>query len=159
MSKKRLTNIFFSFFWFSNSLLLSMNPSPVFMKIIGHFRWLGPNVWWEISQIWIGSIKAIRQMSDESWKFFGYTASPKPKGHMHDLSRSGLRDVRVMVQNFHFKTHKNSLECCRGKWLGANRQQAVTWANVHWYAYPLYIDWQAYYLIQSSNIDINIILT
>ena len=46
---------------------------PVFMKIIGHvrhFRWLGPNVWWEISQIWIECIKLIRQMSDESWKFF-----------------------------------------------------------------------------------------
>ena len=30
------------------------------MKIIGHighFRWLGPNVWWEISQIWIEYIK------------------------------------------------------------------------------------------------------
>ena len=48
----------------------------VFMKIIGHirhFRWLGPNVWWEISQIWIEYIKPIGQMSEESWKFFGYT--------------------------------------------------------------------------------------
>ena len=54
--------------------------SPVFMKIIGHighFRWLGPNVWWEISQIWIEYIKPIGQMSDESWKFFGYTVSPQ----------------------------------------------------------------------------------
>ena len=41
---------------------------------IGHFRWLGPNVWWEISQIWIEYIKPIGQMSDESWKFFRYTA-------------------------------------------------------------------------------------
>ena len=39
------------------------------MKIIGHighFRWLGPNVWWEISQIWIDYIKPIGQMFDES---------------------------------------------------------------------------------------------
>ena len=45
----------------------------VFTKIIGHvghFRWLGPNVWWEISQIWIEYIKPIGQMSDEPWKFF-----------------------------------------------------------------------------------------
>ena len=52
---------------------------PVFMKIIGHighFRWLGPNVWWEISQISIEYIKPIRQMSDESWKFFKYTEVP-----------------------------------------------------------------------------------
>ena len=50
---------------------------PAFMKIIGHvrhFRWLGPNVWWEISQIWIQYIKPIGQMSDEPWKFFSYTA-------------------------------------------------------------------------------------
>ena len=48
----------------------------VFTKIIGHighFRWLGPNVWWEISLIWIEHIKPIGQMSDEPWKFFGYT--------------------------------------------------------------------------------------
>ena len=45
----------------------------VFMKVVGHirhFQWLGPNVWWEISQIFI---KPIGQMSHESWKFFGYT--------------------------------------------------------------------------------------
>ena len=35
-----------------------------FMKIISHFRWLGPNVWWEISQIWIEYIKPIGQMSE-----------------------------------------------------------------------------------------------
>ena len=49
----------------------------VFTKIIGHvghFRWLGPNVWWEISQIWIEYIKPIGQMSDEPWKFFMNTA-------------------------------------------------------------------------------------
>ena len=40
---------------------------------IGHFRWLGPNISWEISQIWIEYIKPIGQMSDESWKFFRYT--------------------------------------------------------------------------------------
>ena len=55
-------------------------PLAVFTKIIGHvghFRWLGPNVWWEISQIWIEYIKPIRHMfddCDEPWKFFGYTA-------------------------------------------------------------------------------------
>ena len=53
-------------------------PDPVFTKIIGHvkhFWWLGPNVWWEISQIWI-EYKPIRQMSDEPRKFCGYTADP-----------------------------------------------------------------------------------
>ena len=45
------------------------NGVPVFMKIIGHVRhfwWLGPNVWWEVSQVWIEYIKP-----DEPWKFFG----------------------------------------------------------------------------------------
>ena len=54
-----------------------INTPPVFMKImghIGHFRWLGPNVSWEISQIWIEYMKLIGQMSDELWHFFGYTA-------------------------------------------------------------------------------------
>ena len=54
----------------------SQNLNAVFTKIIGHvghFRWLGPNVRWEISRIWIEYIKPIGQMSDESWKFFGYT--------------------------------------------------------------------------------------
>ena len=54
----------------------------VFMKIIGHighFWWLDSNVWWESSQIWIECIKPIRQMSDESWKFFGYTAVSMPQ--------------------------------------------------------------------------------
>ena len=54
----------------------------VFTKIIGHvghFRWLGLNVWWwwEISQILIGYIKSIGQMSDEPWKFFSYAACLK----------------------------------------------------------------------------------
>ena len=46
------------------------------MKIIRHIeilRWLGPNVWWEISQIWIEYLQPVGQMSDESWKFFRYT--------------------------------------------------------------------------------------
>ena len=54
----------------------TVTNKTVFMKIIGHIRhfwWLDPNVWWESSQIWIEYIKPIRQMSDESWKFFGYT--------------------------------------------------------------------------------------
>ena len=42
-------------------------------KNVGHFRWLGSNVWWEISQIYIEHIKPIRQMSDEPWKFFANT--------------------------------------------------------------------------------------
>ena len=48
----------------------------MFTKIIGHvghFRWLGPNVWWEISQFWIEYIEPITQMSDEPWKFSGNT--------------------------------------------------------------------------------------
>ena len=28
---------------------------------VGHFKWLGPNVWWEISQNWIEYIKPIGQ--------------------------------------------------------------------------------------------------
>ena len=32
------------------------------------------NVWWDISQIWIECVKLTRQMSDEPWKFFRYTA-------------------------------------------------------------------------------------
>ena len=43
--------------------LAQNNSLPVFTKIIrrvGHFRWLGPNVWWEISQFWIEYIKAHR---------------------------------------------------------------------------------------------------
>ena len=31
----------------------------------------------EISQIWIGYTKPIGQISDEPWKFFGYTATPE----------------------------------------------------------------------------------
>ena len=61
-------------------------PFSVFMKIIGHighFRWLGPNVWREISQIWIEYIKPIGQMSDESWKFFRYTAFCRQYYQMH----------------------------------------------------------------------------
>ena len=30
------------------------------VRHVGHFRWLGPNVWWEISQIYIEYIKPIR---------------------------------------------------------------------------------------------------
>ena len=40
---------------------------------VGHFQWLGPNVWWEISQVYVEYLKPIRQMSDEP-KFFAYTA-------------------------------------------------------------------------------------
>ena len=46
--------------------------STVLMKIIGHvrhFRWLGPNVWVQISQTWIEYIKPIGQISDEPWRF------------------------------------------------------------------------------------------
>ena len=53
-----------------------LSPAMV-MKIIGHvghFRWLGPNVWWEISQFWIEYIKPIGQLSDGPWKFFVNTA-------------------------------------------------------------------------------------
>ena len=48
----------------------------MFTNIIGHVGylwWVGPNVWWEISQIWIEYIQPIEQMSDEPWKFLGYT--------------------------------------------------------------------------------------
>ena len=45
-----------------------------FIRHIRHFLWLlGPNVWWQVSQIWIEYIQLIGQMSDEPWKFFGYT--------------------------------------------------------------------------------------
>ena len=58
------------------TFMIYMN-NTVFTKIIGHIRhfwWLGPNVWWGISQIWIEYIKPIGQMSDEPWEFFGYSA-------------------------------------------------------------------------------------
>ena len=48
-------------------------------KNVGHirrFRWLGPNFWWEISQICIEYIKPInmiKQMSDEPCKLFACT--------------------------------------------------------------------------------------
>ena len=52
----------------------------VFTKIIRHiwhFRWLGPNVRWDFTNLnriqYIVNIKPIGQMSDEPWKFFGYT--------------------------------------------------------------------------------------
>ena len=44
----------------SNHNMSSYHVMSVFMKIIGHFRWLGPNVRWEISQIWIEYIKVHR---------------------------------------------------------------------------------------------------
>ena len=59
--------------------LAQNNSLPVLTKIIrrvGHFRLLGPNVWWEISQFWIEYIKPIGQMSGEPWKFFDNTALP-----------------------------------------------------------------------------------
>ena len=62
----------------------------VLTKIIGHvahFRWPGPNVWCEISQIWIEYIKPMRQMSDEPRKFFSYTAID---GLGRDQSGDGL---------------------------------------------------------------------
>ena len=61
---------------YQDSSLSNGRYLTVFMKTIrhiGHFRWLVPNVSWEISQIWIEYIKPIGQISDESWKFFGYT--------------------------------------------------------------------------------------
>ena len=56
--------------------LQNLARKAVFTKIIGHvghFRWLGLNVWWEIWQILIEYVKPIGQMSDDGWKFFGYT--------------------------------------------------------------------------------------
>ena len=87
--EKSLIKIIRQIVWSSENLFINLNwniwwyfqsvwwfaQNPVFMKIIGHFWWLGPNVWWEISQIWIKYIKPIGQIdvTDESWKFFGYT--------------------------------------------------------------------------------------
>ena len=49
-------------------IVTSLLNSTVFTKIskhIGHFEWMGPNVWQDISQIWIEYIiKHIGQMSD-----------------------------------------------------------------------------------------------
>ena len=78
--------------------------TSVFTKILEHnrhFHRLGPNVWWEISQIWIEFIKPIGQMSDELWKFSA-TLLPGPwfkikalyyqyrKSHCGDKTFSGL---------------------------------------------------------------------
>ena len=49
---------------------LVITPYIKIHEIIGHigyFRWLGPNVWWEISQIRIEYIKPIRRMNHESF--------------------------------------------------------------------------------------------
>ena len=62
--------------------LSETGPSAVFMKIIrhvGHFRWLGPNVWWEISHIWLQYVQPIRQndclMNHDSFSVIVYTVS------------------------------------------------------------------------------------
>ena len=73
----------------------------VFTKIIGHighFRWLGPNVRWEIWRILIEYIKPIGQMSDESWKFFGYTAGTE---------QTDLDTENVSTKNLGYKTCLN----------------------------------------------------
>ena len=78
--------------------------NSVFMKIIrhiGHFRWLGPNVWWGISQIWKEYIKPIKQMSDESWKFFGYTATYSKVSRHH----TGWYPESSCNKGYPFKTH------------------------------------------------------
>ena len=51
------------------------------------FPMIGPNVWWEISQIWIKYIKPIRQMSDKSWKFFRCTVC----AHYIQLTKNAKR--------------------------------------------------------------------
>ena len=56
------------------SLCFTVTVQAKNVRHVGHFRWLGPNVWWEISQICMEYIKSIRQMSGEPWKFFAYTA-------------------------------------------------------------------------------------
>ena len=51
----------------------------VFMKIIGHirhFQWLGPNVWREISQIWIENTKPIYQFICQQLSLPLYNAHP-----------------------------------------------------------------------------------
>ena len=64
-------------FWFLFQWILlpkvQLYANTMFIKIIGHivhFRWLGPNVWREISQIWIEYIKPIRQIVWWSTKSF-----------------------------------------------------------------------------------------
>ena len=50
------------------SIMTPPAPNAVFTKIVGHFRRLGPNVWWEISQIWIDiSPSDICLMNHESF--------------------------------------------------------------------------------------------
>ena len=44
-----------------SSIMTPPAPNAGFTKIIGHFRQLVPNVWWEISQIWI-EFKPIRHV-------------------------------------------------------------------------------------------------
>ena len=73
------------------------------------FRWLGPNVWWEISQIWIEHIKPIGQMSDRPWTFFGYT---------------GFLVILIPHGNINLVQHWLK------QWLVARWYQAITWTNV-----------------------------
>ena len=63
---------------------LNFDKYTVFMKIIGHvrhFRWIYPNVWWEISQIWIEYIEPIRQNVWWTMKVFLATLNTNSQSH------------------------------------------------------------------------------
>ena len=86
---------------------------PVFTKIIGHvghFRWLGPNVRWEISRILIEYIKPIGQMSDESWKFFGYTE--KGQQLKHRKCAAMLLKTLPLVNTINYVDWCNNFAAC-----------------------------------------------
>ena len=88
-------------------------PIPVFTKIIGHvghLRWLGPNVWWDISQIWIEYIKPIGHMSHEPWKFFGYTAiliRHNLTSNQGSLCQKLLSSLAIWASGKHWSTGPN----------------------------------------------------
>ena len=67
--------IFFKpYSWTANAVTSQRKPVQAKnVRHIRHFRWLGPNVWWEISQIYVEYIKPVRQMAEQPWKFFTYT--------------------------------------------------------------------------------------
>ena len=107
----------------------------VFAKIIGHvghFRWLGPKSWWEISQLWIKYIKSIRQMSDEPWKFVGYTAV-----WMLFIMLIGVLEWVSYRYDFNFKCIKAGTEWPSfRKWHLQMQEIVITWLEFHWILFP-----------------------
>ena len=107
----------------------------VFTNIMEHFRWLGPNVWWEISQIWREYIKPMGKMSDEPWKFFGYTVivifiENKMK-HLNCWNEISFCFSRKKIKNLHlnfFRYGKRSWEKLRANKMHRRSNVQMAWS-------------------------------